>query len=66
MDTKSKSINNEKNKLDIKKEKNNSMKLFKVNRNKKHMIYILTVITLVSTILSGLEVRDNLRYVIPD
>ena len=66
MDTKSKSINNEKNKLDIKKEKNNSMKLFKVNRNKKHIIYILTVITLVSTILSGLEVRDNLRYVIPD
>ncbi|MDU2491933.1 MAG: histidine kinase dimerization/phospho-acceptor domain-containing protein [Clostridium celatum] len=67
MDTKSKSINNEKeSKLDIKKEKNNIKKSFKNNTNTQFIIYILTVITLVTTILSGLEVKDNLIYVIPD
>lgn len=67
MDTKSKSINKEKeSKSDIKKEKNNIEKSFKNNTNTKFIIYILTVITLVTTILSGLEVKDNLIYVIPD
>ena len=67
MDTKSKSINKEKeSKSDIKKEKNNIKKSFKNNTNTKFIIYILTVITLVTTILSGLEVKDNLIYVIPD
>ena len=67
MDTKSKSINKEKeSKSDIKKEKNNIKKSFKNNTNTKFIIYILTVITLVITILSGLEVKDNLIYVIPD
>ncbi|MDU4980560.1 MAG: HAMP domain-containing sensor histidine kinase [Clostridium celatum] len=67
MDTKSKSINNEKeSKLDIKKEKNNIKKSFKNNTNTQFIIYILTVITLVTTILSGLEVKDNLIYVIPE
>ena len=67
MDTKSKSINKEKeSKSDIKKEKNNIKKSFKNNTNTKFIIYILTVITLVTTILSGLEVKDNLIYVIPE
>ena len=67
MDTKSKSINKEKeNKSDIKKEKNNIRKLFKNKDSTQYIIYILTVITLVTTILSGLEVKDNLIYVIPD
>ena len=67
MDTKLKSINKEKeSKSDIKKEKNNIKKSFKNNTNTKFIIYILTVITLVTTILSGLEVKDNLIYVIPD
>lgn len=67
MDTKSKSINKEKeSKSDIKKEENNIKKSFKNNTNTKFIIYILTVITLVITILSGLEVKDNLIYVIPD
>ena len=67
MDTKSKNINDgEENKLDIKKEKSTSRKLFKKKGNKQYIIYILTVITLVTTILSLLEVRDNLRYIIPD
>ena len=67
MDTKSKSINKEKeSKSDIKKEKNSIKKSFKNNTNTKFIIYILTVITLVITILSGLEVKDNLIYVIPD
>ncbi|MEE0933412.1 MAG: hypothetical protein U0L64_10475, partial [Clostridium sp.] len=67
MDTKSKNINNGKeDKLDIKKEKSNSKIKFNVNSNKKYIIYILIVITLVTTILSGLEVKDNLGYVIPD
>lgn len=67
MDTKSKSINKDKeNKLDIKKEKNNIGKLFKNKENTQYIVYILTVITLVSTILLVLEVKDNLIYVIPD
>ena len=67
MDTKSKNINREEeNKLDIKKEKSNSKRTFKKNSNKKYIIYILTVIVLVTAILSGLEVKDNLGYVIPD
>lgn len=67
MDTKSKNINNdEENKLNIKKKKSISSKLFKYDSNRKYIIYILTVITLVTTILSALEVRDNLIYVIPD
>ena len=67
MDTKSKNINNGKeDKLDIKKEKSNSKIKLNVNSNKKYIIYILIVITLVTTILSGLEVKDNLGYVIPD
>ena len=67
MDIKSKNINNDKeNKLNIKKEKGSSRKLFSDNSNRKYIVYILTVITLVTTILSGLEVKDNLIYVIPD
>ncbi|MBQ8999152.1 MAG: GHKL domain-containing protein [Clostridium sp.] len=67
MDIKSKNINDgEENKLDIKKEKGNSRKLFNNKGNTQYIIYILTVITLVTTILSGLEVKDNLGYVIPD
>ena len=67
MDTKSKNINREEeNKLDIKKEKSNSKRTFKKNSNKKYIINILTVIVLVTAILSGLEVKDNLGYVIPD
>lgn len=67
MDTKSKNINNDKeNKLDIEKEKSNIRKLFKNKDSTQYIIYILTVITLVTTILSGLEVKDNLIYVIPD
>ena len=67
MDTKSKNINDgEENKLDIKKEKSTSRKLFNKKENIQYIIYILTVITLVTTILSGLEVKDNLGYVIPD
>lgn len=67
MDIKSKNINDgEENKLDIKKEKSNTRKLFNKKENIQYIIYILTVITLVTTILSGLEVKDNLGYVIPD
>ena len=67
MGIKLKNINREEeNKLDIKKEKSNSKRTFKKNSNKKYIIYILTVIVLVTAILSGLEVKDNLGYVIPD
>lgn len=67
MDIKSKNINDgEENKLDIKKEKSNSRKLFKKKGNTQYIIHILTVITLATTILSGLEVKDNLGYIIPD
>lgn len=67
MDIKSKNINDgEENKLDIKKEKSNGRKLFKMKGNKQYIIYILTAIILVITILSALEVKDNLGYVIPD
>ena len=66
MDTKSKNINEEEKKLDIKKGKNNSRKLFNKKWNNHYIIYIFTVITLVITILSGAEIKDNLGYVIPD
>ena len=66
MDTKSKNINEGEKKLDIKKGKNNSRKLFNKKWNNHYIIYIFTVITLVITILSGAEIKDNLGYVIPD
>lgn len=66
MDTKSKNINEEEKKLDIKKGTSNSRKLFEKKWYNHYIIYILTVITLVITILSGSEIKDNLGYVIPD
>lgn len=66
MDTKSKNINEEEKKLDIKKVTSNSKKSFEKKWYNHYIVYILTVITLVITILSGSEIKDNLGYVIPD
>ena len=66
MDTKSKNINEEEKKLDIKKGTSNSKKSFEKKWYNHYIVYILTVITLVITILSGSEIKDNLGYVIPD
>ena len=69
MDTKSKNINNEVNEPEViekksKKSKKNS--IFRANKFESIMIYILTVIVLTTTILSFVEVKDNLGYVVPD
>ena len=74
MDTKSKNINSENDKLenieleDAKKEskKENRKKLFKSIKHEKTIFYILTLVLLTTTILSGLEIKDNLIFVIPD
>ena len=66
MDIKSKNINDgEENKLDIKKEKSNTRKLFNKKENIQYIIYILTVITLVLQFI-WVRSKDNLGYVIPD
>ena len=67
MDIKSKSTNNEEvNELEVKKDKGNKKEVFKNNKSRKYIVYILTVISLVITILSALEVKDNLVYVVSD
>lgn len=74
MDIKSKNINNENDKLenieleDTKKEgkKANRKKFFKGIKHEKTIFYILMLVLLTTTILSGLEIKDNLRFVIPD
>lgn len=66
MDIKLKNINKEnKDNLELKKEKVNRKRIFNENSNKNYIIYILTAILLSLTILSGLEIKDNLRNVIP-
>ncbi|WP_304818902.1 histidine kinase dimerization/phospho-acceptor domain-containing protein [uncultured Clostridium sp.] len=61
-----KNINKEnKDNLELKKEKVNRKRIFNENSNKNYIIYILTAILLSLTILSGLEIKDNLRNVIP-
>lgn len=66
MDIKLKNINKEnKDNLELKKEKLNRKRIFNENSNKNYIIYILTAILLSLTILSGLEIKDNLRNVIP-
>ena len=54
MDIKSKSTNNEEvNELEVKKDKGNKKEVFKNNKSRKYIVYILTVISLVITILSS-------------
>ncbi len=66
MDIKLKNINKEnKDNLELKKEKVNRKRIFNENSNKNYIIYILTAILLSLIILSGLEIKDNLRNVIP-
>ena len=66
MDIKLKNINKKnKDNLELKKEKVNRKRIFNENSNKNYIIYILTAILLSLTILSGLEIKDNLRNVIP-
>lgn len=66
MDIKLKNIKKEdKDNLDLKKEKVNRKRIFNENSNKNYIIYLLTAILLSLTILSGLEIKDNLRNIIP-
>lgn len=70
MDTKSKNTNEEniseeEIRISGKKEKNNKKNILN-STNSKYIVYILTVISLACTFLSGVEIRDNLEYVIPE
>ena len=70
MDTKSKNtseenINEEELIVSDKKNKSNKKNILS-STNGKYIVYILTVISLVCTLLSGTEVKDNLGYVIPE
>lgn len=69
MDIKSKNTNNESNEPEIiekKSEKSKRKNIFKGNKLESSIIYIITAIVLTTTILSLLEVKDNLGYVVPD
>ena len=69
MDIKSKNTSNENDESKvIKKEskKTKSKTIFKGNKLENTIFYILTVILVVTTFLSFLEVKDNLGYVIPE
>lgn len=69
MDIKSKNTSNENDESEvIKKEskKTKSKTIFKGNKLENTIFYILTVILVVTTFLSFLEVKDNLGYVIPE
>lgn len=74
MDIKSKNTNNENDKLEnieleyTEKESNKAKrkKLFKGIKHERSIFYILTLVLLTTTILAGLEIKDNLRFVIPD
>lgn len=71
MDIKSKNTNNESEdiKLEVKKEdrkKTKKRNIFKGTKIESTIIYILTVIILAITTLSVLEVKDNLRFIVPD
>ena len=70
MDIKSKNtskenINEEEIIVSDKKIKNNKRNILSSN-NSKYIIYILTVISLACTFLLGIEIKDNLGYVIPE
>ena len=69
MDIKSKNTNNGSNEPEIiekKSEKSKRRNIFKGNKLESSIIYIITAIVLTTTILSLLEVKDNLGYVVPD
>ena len=69
MDIKSKNTNNGSNDPEIiekKSEKSKRKNIFKGNKLESSIIYIITAIVLTTTILSLLEVKDNLGYVVPD
>ena len=69
MDIKSKNTNNGSNEPEIiekKSEKSKRKNIFKGNKLESSIIYIITAIVLTTTILSLLEVKDNLGYVVPD
>ena len=69
MDIKSKNTNNGSNEPEIiekKSEKSKRKNIFKGNKFEGSIIYIITAIVLTTTILSLLEVKDNLGYVVPD
>ena len=69
MDIKSKNTNKESNEPEIiekKSEKSKRKNIFKGNKFECSIIYIITAIVLTTTILSLLEVKDNLGYVVPD
>jgi len=69
LDIKSKNTNNGSNEPEIiekKSEKSKRKNIFKGNKLESSIIYIITAIVLTTTILSLLEVKDNLGYVVPD
>ena len=69
MDIKSKNTNNGSNDPEIiekKSEKSKRKNIFKGNKLESSIIYIITARVLTTTILSLLEVKDNLGYVVPD
>jgi signal transduction histidine kinase len=63
--TSKENINEEEIIVSDKKIKNNKRNILSSN-NSKYIIYILTVISLACTFLLGIEIKDNLGYVIPE
>lgn len=69
MDIKSKNTSNENDESEVIKKESKKTKrktIFKGNKLENTIFYILTVILVVTTFLSFLEVKDNLGYVIPE